>query len=337
MSRSVSIVSNTTTTYPADAIEFWPSDSKSFVTATYQNNGTESASRKREGTIEVYEIKNHELILKQKVEDLPAVLDLKWRPSKSPHTESLLLGAAGSEGAILFYDALDNQLQFKSSIQIASKDVLCLSMDWARTRNPPLIASLSDGNIACLEPAESSYRISESWKTHDFEPWIVAWDYWQEGYFWTGGDDCCLKAWDIRQGNTPVWVNRKFDAGVTSVRSHQVQENIFAVGSYDSQLRIFDKRRPFTPLSSLDVGGGVWRVKWHPTSPALLSAACMHDGFKVIRFNPSESWQGQITAEWKHESMAYGVDWSGSGGLLTGCSFYDKKVTVIQVDLATDT
>ncbi len=44
------------------------------------------------------------------------------------------------------------------------------------------------------------------------------------------------------------------------------------------------------PLTEVDVGGGAWRIKWHPSSARKhdLLVASMHDGFKVVRFGPRQ-------------------------------------------------
>lgn len=101
------------------------------------------------------------------------------------------------------------------------------------------------------------------------------------------------------------------------------------------------------PLTQADVGGGAWRVKWHP-SPARkndLLVACMHDGFKVVKFDfglnaegadamlPASDLPWEVVKRFdEHISLAYGVDWSfageksGNGTLVASCSFYDHTL-----------
>lgn len=79
------------------------------------------------------------------------------------------------------------------------------------------------------------------------------------------------------------------------------------------------------------MGGGAWRVKWHPSEARKedLLVACMHDGVKIIHFDNTAEHQGQIVKHFNaHESMAYGVDWSfeslqGDRTMVASCSFYD--------------
>ena len=66
--------------------------------------------------------------------------------------------------------------------------------------------------------------------------------------------------------------------------------------------------------------------------------ACMHDGFKAIRFDPGypdvANGGFKVLCRFdEHESLAYGVDWSFvSGGektsLVASCSFYDHTLHV---------
>lgn len=99
-----------------------------------------------------------------------------------------------------------------------------------------------------------------------------------------------------------------------------------------------------SPLVQADVGGGVWRVKWHPSIQRKndLLVACMHDGFKVVQFdieNRAGTSQHSGAPEWEirkrfdaHKSLAYGVDWSydekrdEADTLIASCSFYDHTL-----------
>jgi len=97
-------------------------------------------------------------------------------------------------------------------------------------------------------------------------------------------------------------------------------------------------------LSEISVGGGVWRVKWHPSSARRhdILVACMHDGFKVIQPRTPLDLEDRVAGptllngvEYKvtqrfdeHQSLGYGVDWShasnaGGSTLVASCSFYD--------------
>lgn len=159
----------------------------------------------------------------------------------------------------------------------------------------------------------------------------------------------------------------RFDAGVTTIQSNPHIEHIFAVGrfedgsrfshnsqvrslvtfsSYDSTVRIFDARQTQRPVIETNVGGGAWRVKWHPQIERKndLLVACMHDGFKVVRFSSVEGeTAGSFTSSEiasrndEHESLAYGADWGvakvaddGTSELtvIAGCSFYDHRLSV---------
>jgi diphthamide biosynthesis protein 7 len=39
-----------------------------------------------------------------------------------------------------------------------------------------------------------------------------------------------------------------------------------------------------SPVHDLEVGGGVWRLKWEPRDGKHLLAAAMHNGFHVFRY-----------------------------------------------------
>jgi diphthamide biosynthesis protein 7 len=109
-------------------------------------------------------------------------------------------------------------------------------------------------------------------------------------------------------------------------------------------VRLFDVRKPQSVISQVNVGGGAWRVKWHPLEERRndLLVACMHDGFKIVQFDfggqrDSESManiEGRRVKHFdKHQSLAYGADWSfatsdGRDTLIGSCSFYDHALYV---------
>jgi len=105
--------------------------------------------------------------------------------------------------------------------------------------------------------------------------------------------------------------------------------------SYDENVLIWDTRSMRHPLSTTETGGGVWRLKWHPSRKDILLAGCMHNGFHVIDYD--DTWSGTIGSSFmEHKSLAYGVDWSYEKPpvtaeeeelpLVVSCSFYDHLI-----------
>jgi hypothetical protein len=93
------------------------------------------------------------------------------------------------------------------------------------------------------------------------------------------------------------------------------------------------------PLSSVDTGGGVWRINWSKVGGAeVLDVACMYAGAKLYVVDnvpvdgcPSEAMVLHQSCEYKqHASMVYGIQrlpshTSGQDVLVT-CSFYDQQI-----------
>ena len=173
----------------------------------------------------------------------------------------------------------------------------------------------------------------------------------------TGGDEGKLKLWDIRCTNRPSQMYEPFMAGVTCLSPHPRFPHLVACGSYDETLCIYDLRQVHASgqnkknnniarlqLCHTDsLGGGIWRIKWHPYTDHRLLVAAMHGGCRVIQlqglmqveaaaglatestttsvYTPpsitatSQSTDGIVVKELitkeftEHESMAYGADW----------------------------
>jgi WD40 repeat protein len=166
----------------------------------------------------------------------------------------------------------------------------------------------------------------------------------------SGGDDCKMKLWDVRlcgiSNPKPVTVKTGFEAGVTGVSYHPTLEHIFAVGSYDEEVRIYDMRKlSGEPLGKVNVGGGVWRIKWHPKDASRILVGAMHGGCRLVDVpnielaSPSSSISDHtecmmnIVKEFtEHKSMAYGADWvcgeNGDFEAAASCSFYDCQAFI---------
>lgn len=188
-----------------------------------------------------------------------AVLDMKWvRHPSADEPDPWLLSVAMADSTVAVYSckpkgddgALLEPLQ---RISVNTTNSLCLSLDWSdRTGGlegacaggdrggmdpPEAVVSQSDGTLARLSNALSSTPAVETWKAHDYEAWTVAYDCWSNGRVaWSGGDDLCLKGWDVRTPcidnvRTPTFTQKRcFEGGVTSMQSHHLRQHLWAVG-----------------------------------------------------------------------------------------------------------
>ncbi|KAF8587279.1 WD40 repeat-like protein [Ramaria rubella] len=348
------------TVLPGDSVEFCPSATDVFVVGTYQleeaspapqiqpNNSDldpepSRARARRWGKCLVFKADgNNDQCTQLQEIIMPAVLDMKW--SKAP-SASDILAVADAEGHIALHRWQGNRLEHLQTLGCHGDDdltdLICLSLDWAKNRSEQssnkLSASLSNGSIVIASQSDAGMSITDTWFGHEFEPWVSAWDRWDQNFLYTGGDDCTLKGWDTRaRPIQPAFINKRFDAGVTTIQSNPHSAHMLAVGSYDSTVRLFDMRQTSQIITQAHVGGGAWRVKWHPdvSRKQHLLVACMHDGFKVVDFGPQASHEPAwciLTQFDEHESLAYGADWSHAfpsekGTLVASCSFYDHSL-----------
>jgi diphthine methyl ester acylhydrolase len=275
------------------------------------------------------------------------ILDMKWSMCNGYPT----LAMAKADGSVELMSLIDhNSWSFTSTLSKTltdneeRSDVLCLSLDWSKSRmscengsdgtrmcdGEMLAVSMSDGSLAVCQvgPAE----ISELWRNdhaHAFEAWITAFDTFDRNVLYSGGDDCALSVWDIRASDHVL--SRKRSMGVTSIQHSPCDENLLLTGGYDEIVCQWDTRNWKRPVDELSIGGGVWRIKFHPQDPSLVATASMHNGFHILNIETKEI----LSNYTEHESLAYGIDWlscrnegNNPEASLVSSSFYDKALHV---------
>eukprot|EP00897_Mesotaenium_endlicherianum_P000219 jgi/Mesen1/10198/ME000766S09569 len=220
--------------------------------------------------------------------------------------EGELRGGQGEEeecgGAVKSYPGVrrgqnQRRLCLRAALSVEVTDAMCLSLDWdpfcsSSSDSRQIAASCSDGTLATVQIAESDARLGSAWAAHSYEAWTASFDRWHPQVLYSGGDDSAFCGWDLRSDlSRPIFRDRtSHTMGVCSVASSHLREGHLATGSYDEIVRFWDARSMARPLAACQVaaGGGVWRLRWHPHDPELLLAACMHNGFSILRV-PSDS------------------------------------------------
>ncbi|XP_055951630.1 diphthine methyltransferase-like [Argiope bruennichi] len=346
--------------FNADSVEWCPFQefSQYMTCGTYQLDEDETPSddiQTRNGSITLYSFTNAFDNANAKLEKIDiaqsgGVLDLKWCPQLI--NGEPVLGAACSNGKIILLRMSSNSsrihLQELINLNLSLEEKkMILSLDWScQEGSITTIASDTKGNLNYVALRESELSLLESWNAHGFESWIVAFDYSHPNVVYSGGDDCRLKGWDLRNVSSATFINKSHSMGVTAISKSKLNEHLLVTGSYDENVFLWDVRSMKIPISEISLNGGIWRLKWHPQNPSFLLSASMHNGFHVLSI---EDGALKEKAHYnKHESLAYGVDWrlqSNETGettasdtercvssLVASCSFYDKLLHIWEVN-----
>ncbi|KAF7724764.1 Diphthine methyltransferase [Apophysomyces ossiformis] len=313
------------TVYSADSTEFCPfrDHAQYLACGTYQlTDETKDNARIRKGKLYLFQVEpetSAPLVQKQVVET-PAILDMKW--SHALIRGQQVLGVADSVGGLSLYALQhdDHLLHRVEHIQVSEPDILCLSLDWSGRvdQTKTVVTSHSNGDLSLVQATDAGqWTVLDSWQAHELEAWIAAFDYHDTRTIFSGADDGFLKRWDTRT-QTQTFAKRHM-MGVTTIQSSP-HDHLLATGSYDEHISVWDTRSMRKPLHDIHTeGGGIWRLKWHPTDPSKLLSASMHAGAFVV-----DTKEGSIVKSFlDHESMAYGADWSFASDLIASCSFYD--------------
>ncbi|KAJ2841412.1 hypothetical protein IWW36_006265, partial [Coemansia brasiliensis] len=311
------------TEYCADSLEFYPfGETRRFLVGTYQllqpsnaAQDTELSSKdsQRVGRIYVCDAVNGDegmqIIEKQRIET-SAIFDIKWAYNLVSSKE--LAGVACADGSLAVYTTgSQSDTRFLTPFAATQpQSSMCCSLDWSNridSSDPRVVTSYSDGSLQVFGVGESELQVIDQGQGHELEAWIGAFDYWNTSMVYSGGDDAMFKGWDLRVGfQAPIFNSQRHQAGVCSIQSNFHQQNILATGSYDENVFIWDTRNMRMPMKELHVGGGVWRLKWHPKMASRLLVGAMYNGFHIL--DTSDSIQ-LCTSFMGHESIAYGADW----------------------------
>lgn len=156
-----------------------------------ETNDADEQKQKRLGKIYLFSI-NEDTTHLSPIQEIntAGVLDQKW----CYHTiqEHPVLAIVTSEGFIQLYQLIneENTLKLELWIEDSIGDALALSLDWSSNKtyseNPSLVVSDSSGVVTVLRVIDKGLEKIGQWKSHSFEAWIAAYNYWNSDVFYSG-------------------------------------------------------------------------------------------------------------------------------------------------------
>ncbi|GAV58349.1 WD40 domain-containing protein [Cephalotus follicularis] len=327
-----------------DAVEFCPHESCHNVLAASTYTLQEGDQPSRKGSISLFNVNPDKVRLDvfHRVETA-GIFDIMWSPAGG--NVGVMLAQADADGCLRIHslegyrggeEAGGGSLREIYGEKISSS--MCLCLDWNPSATT-VTAGLSNGSISIHSLLGSHLETLQVWKAHDFEVWATSFDIHQPHLVYTGSDDCKFSCWDLRgsPSNLAFQNSKIHTMGVCCITKSPDDPNTLLTGSYDEYLRVWDIRSISKPVSetSISLGGGVWRIKHHPSVPSVVLAACMHNGFAVVKIGGKQA--EVIETYRKHGSLAYGADWQrgrvfqkgeGKSNVVATCSFYDRLLRI---------
>jgi diphthine methyl ester acylhydrolase len=268
----------------------------------------EAAHQKRDGAVVLYNDRLEQCFR----HNLKAgVLDIRWSPDE--RSEYLACALSTSELHILHLTT-HGTLELYAEVKEEGEG-LFLSVDWlssSSTSTQPnhnigvstqmgnfFIYELTDSGLTLLHKAEQAHSLMGE----SVPAWVVHFDPFSRTRLLSGGDDMRMKMWDSRLSlETPVAMSKDHESGVTALQWHPSNEHIFASGSYDEAVRLWDDRNLRTPLLRVPMGGGLWRLQWaevdvgcrgkgdaESSKESYIGVACMHAGAGLLRLHLGKS------------------------------------------------
>ncbi|XP_009759212.1 uncharacterized protein LOC107772927 isoform X2 [Nicotiana tabacum] len=327
----------------ADAVEFCLHESFHNVLAACTYTLQEGDQPSRTGSISLFDVdaESSRLSLTHRVQTA-GIFDIKWSPVGGNVGPSLAQADANGYVRVHRLESCLNESEIPGNhlLEVCDEHVsssMCLCIDWNPSATS-LAVGLSDGSVSIISLLESQLSISRDWKAHDFELWAASFDIHQPQLVYTGSDDCKFSCWDLREDPSNLaFQNRKVHTmGICCITKRPSDPYTLLTGCYDEHLRVWDVRSISKPVheTSISLGGGVWRIKYHPSVPNLVLTACMHNGFAVVKVKGDTA--EVIETYNKHGSLAYGADWQrglgrngrGKNNVIATCSFYDQLLRV---------
>eukprot|EP00917_Polyrhabdina_sp_WS-2016_P016702 GHVP01036138.1.p1 GENE.GHVP01036138.1~~GHVP01036138.1.p1 ORF type:complete len:345 (-),score=48.22 GHVP01036138.1:729-1742(-) len=257
------------------------------------------------------------------------VLDMEsFRKETSEHQHVFFSSSKPTVGILKHQVESENPISVSTlSPPLTKKSEFSLAM--APAINPwdsnNQVVGLSCGNVSQTEIAGGKLREVRSISLHESEIWTTCFT--TPATVACGADDGTVSILDLRDKDIPIKRMGKHHLyGVTSII--KLNDLFFMTGSYDETVAIWDIRNIKTPLTTILLNGGIWRIKKTKKENTFV-CSLSHDGAEVIKLEDVEvtkmaTYNSIGTEEpFPHKSMIYDSI-SISEDVFVSCSFYDS-------------